>query len=64
MQRIRYWLWKNWYLANFSSNVKPIAEMRIAMVYDLAFKSGGMDEVIEKHKAHVESCKKKLFIHH
>ncbi len=59
MQRIKYWFWKNWYLAHFSKDTRPIAEMRAAMVYDLAFKDGGMAAVHEKHNDHVDYCKKK-----
>lgn len=62
IEKIKYWSWKNWYLANFKYNspARFIAELRITAVYDLKFKEGGMKAVREEHASHLISIKAKM----
>jgi hypothetical protein len=62
IEKLKYWIWKNWYLSHFEFNSVPrsFAEIRIATVYNLVFKEGGLPSVKKVHKIHVESSREKL----
>ena len=63
-EKLKYWSWKNWYLASFpfGSPTRFIAEMRIFGVYDVAFRRGGLKEVKKEHKKHLEHLAKMIKI--
>ena len=60
LEKLRYWHWKNWYMANFpfKSPQRFMGYTRVTLVYDPAFKSGGMNLVKKIHAEHLDAIKK------
>ena len=60
LEKVKYWIWKNWYLANFpyKSPTRFIGELRILAVYTPAFREGGMKKVKQVHTKHLENLGK------